>query len=157
MARRAAVKLRSVPGTGTHLQSNIRGASRRKPIGMQMQHDRDPAEELFEKIGDLSGVHVLNNQVLYAIYERPKITKGGVHLTDTTTSEDEYQGKAGLILKVGPIANLANDTRGVEFKPGIWIAVRPSDGWAIKLNGTLCRLINESMIHMVIPTPDAIW
>lgn len=146
------------PGTGTHMQAALK-ASKRKPIGMQMEHERDPAEETMEKLGDISRFSILNTYVLYAVYERPKKTKGGVYLTDATTAEDEYQGKAGLVIAVGPMVNdnEAVELRGEAIEPGDWIAVRPADGWAIKVNGVLCRMINEKGIHMKIPTPDSVW
>ena len=127
--------------------------------GMQMQHERDPAEELREKLGDVSRFTILNTYVLYAVYERPTKTRGGVYLTDTTKAEDEYQGKAGLVIAVGPMVNDADSVqlRGSPIRPGDWIAVRPADGWAIKVNGVLCRMINEKGIHMKIPAPDLVW
>lgn len=142
---------------GTHMRQNLKAARKVKPAGMTMRHDRDPAEVLFEKLGDLAGFKVLNNYVLYAIYERPNMTKGGIVLTDTTAGEDEYQGKAGLVVGVGPMVNDEASIRGVSLERGTWIAVRPSDGWAIKVNGVLCRMTNERSIHMVIPSPDAVW
>lgn len=146
-------------GTGTHARATLRRAAKgvNKPAGMRMQHDVDPALDLLAKLGDLKGIEVLNNYVLYAIYDRPKVTKGGIHLTDNTTSEDEYQGKAGLVVKIGPLVNVDAAERGVALTPGMWIAVRPSDGWAIKVNGVLCRMIVEKGIHMVVPEPDSVW
>lgn len=144
---------------GTHLRKNLRRAKKAvsRPSGMRMQHDVDPRDVIVSKIGDLKGIEVLNNYVLYAIYERPNRTAGGIELPTQTQAEDEYQGKAGLILKTGPLVNTNADVRGVELKPGMWIAVRPSDGWAMKVNGVLCRMIAETGIHMVVPEPDSIW
>lgn len=142
---------------GTHMRANLKRAAKTTKHGMRMHHDVDPATELLAKIGDLKGFEVLNSYVLYAIYERPLITKGGIHITQTSAAEDEYQGKAGLVLKIGPIVNVDATERGTELKPGMWIAVRPSDGWSIKVNGVLCRMINEKSIHMTIPAPDAVW
>lgn len=144
---------------GTHMKKNLRAAKKRKPVGMRMKHERDPAEVLFEKLGSLKKYKILNTYVLYAIYERPKVTAGGIHLTDKSTEEDEFQGKAGLIVAVGPLVNGGDEAtlRGSTLEPGMWIAVRPSDGWAVKVNGTLCRMINEKSVHMVIPTPDSVW
>jgi co-chaperonin GroES (HSP10) len=124
---------------------------------MRMRHEEDPAKATFKKLGDLKGYAVLNNYVLYAIYERPLVTQGGIHLTHTSAGEDEYQGKAGLIVAVGPMVNDEAEIRGLKLERGTWIAVRPSDGWAIKVNGVLCRMINEKSVHMVIPTPDSVW
>jgi len=153
----AAANVTPFPKTGTHLQGNLKRAGTRKPMGMRMQHDQDPAELLLEKLGDIGKIHVFNTYVLYAIYERPKVTKGGIHLTDNTTGEDEYQGKVGLIIKVGPMVNDEHESRGAKLEPGQWIAVRASDGWALKVNGVLCRMVNEKSIHMAIPAPDTIW
>lgn len=155
---KASRKVVSFPGGGTHLREALKASKRvRRPIGMRMKHDKDPATVLFEQLGDLKGFNVLNNYVLYAIYERPLVTKGGIHITHSTAGEDEYQGKAGLIVAVGPMVNDEASIRGLDLKPGTWIAVRPSDGWAIKVNGVLCRMINEKSIHMVIPSPDSVW
>src|SRR6266446_5768709 len=99
---RTARKVVDFPGGGTHLKAAVKKSTKRRPIGMQMHHDRDPAHELFDKLGDLKGFQVLNNYVLYAIYERPNMTRGGIHLTDNSAGEDEFQGKAGLIVEVGP-------------------------------------------------------
>ena len=49
----------------------------------------------------IDGIDVLFNQVLIAVYERPKVTASGIHLPDQSTDEDRYQGKVGLVLKRG--------------------------------------------------------
>lgn len=157
MAARAAAKVVPIRGTGTHFKSRLKAAGKPRRTGMKMRHDEDPATVLWNKIGDIHSIQVLNNNVLYAIYERPKVTAGGIHLTDTTSGEDEFQGKAGMILKIGAMVNDEADLRGFNLEPGMWIAVRPSDGWALQLNGTMCRLINEELIRLVIPTPDTVW
>lgn len=150
----------ALPRGGTHLRETVSAAvknTKARSVGMRMQHDVDPALSLMDKLGDLRGVEVLNNYVLYAIYERPAKTAGGVYLTDQQQTEDEYQGKAGLIIKIGPLVNLDPELRGGELKPGMWIAVRPSDGWALKINGVHCRMIIEKGVHMVLPTPDTVY
>jgi hypothetical protein len=58
-----------------------------------MQHDTDPREALLAKIGDLSDIEIFQNKVLVAIYQRPKVTAGGIHLTDDALDEDLHQGK----------------------------------------------------------------
>lgn len=141
---------------GTHLRDNLE-SSKKRTSGMRMEHEIDPAEEILEAIGDLKGVEVLNNYVLYAIYERPNKTKGGIYITDPTRTEDQYQGKTGLILKIGKMVNFEADERGLELKPGQWIAVRASDGWGLKINGKMCRMIGEKSVHMIVPAPDMVW
>lgn len=65
--------------------------------------------ELAEKLqADLApviaGVQLLRNRVLVATYIRPEKTSGGIIRPDATREEDKWQGKAGLVLAVGPSA-----------------------------------------------------
>lgn len=127
---------------------------------MAMKHDADPKKELLEKIGDTEGVDVFNNAVLVAIYVRPNRTKSGIYLTDKYTDEDRIQGKAGLVIKKGPRAFV--DERGEWFadaniNEGDWVIFRPSDGWAINVNGVACRLIDDTAIRGKVDQPDRVW
>lgn len=127
---------------------------------MRMDHENDPAEEMKKSVGDLSSVEVFNNQVLVAVYIRPKKTKSGIYLTDKTTEEDRYQSKVGLVLKKGPVAfvdNTNNWFSGVDIEEGEWIVFRPSDGWAITVNNVLCRMLDDTAIRGRINTPDLVW
>lgn len=128
---------------------------------MLMKHEEDPRVEMLRELGDISGYHVQNNQVLVRVYERPKMTRSGIHLADRTREEDQYQGKAALIVAVGPAAfdpdNNQGYWRGVVPKLHDWIALRPSDGWPINVNGKLCRMITDGAARMIIPAPDVVW
>jgi co-chaperonin GroES (HSP10) len=126
---------------------------------MLMHHEVDPRDELFDKLGDITEFEVFNDMVLLAIYERPLMTKSGIALPDSTRDEDQHQGKAAMVIKLGPIANMAagRDQRGDTLKVGDWVAIRPSDGWPIRVNKVFCRMINEKGIHLRIPAPDAVW
>jgi co-chaperonin GroES (HSP10) len=44
------------------------------------------------------------NRCIVATYVRPSVTKGGIILTNRTQEEDRWQGKAGLLIAVGPSA-----------------------------------------------------
>lgn len=127
---------------------------------IQMQHKEDPAQKILKDLGDLSKFEVFNDRVLVAVYERPAITKGGIHLTDNQRREDQFQGKAALIVKIGPIVNEVAVGRG-PFKVGDWVGVNPSEGWSMNIgqaaNKVLLRLLSEKSIHMRIPAPDSIW
>lgn len=125
-----------------------------------MAHANDPAEELRAKIGDLSQVDILHNQILVAVYIRPEQTKGGIWLSDQTRNEDRYQGKAGLVLKKGPLAFVdddANKFHGQNVEVGDWVFYRVSDGFPLILNGTLCRLLEEVHVKGKIPSPDVVF
>ena len=127
---------------------------------MIMEHDGDPKEKILEALGDLSNVEVFNTQVLVAVYIRPQKTKSGLYLSDKTIDEDRYQGKVGLLVKMGPHAfhdesgEWFNDT---SFRLHDWLVYRPSDGWSITVNGVLCRMLSDTQIKMRIQSPDAVW
>lgn len=135
---------------------------------MAMKHEVDPRDHILSELGDLSGYGIANNQLLCAVYIRPKITAGGIHLTDSTVDEDRYQGKAALVVKMGPdaFAETENWQFKVRAEVGDWIVFRPSDGWNITLPsmtansrkaGILCRMLDDVHMRMIIPHPDAIW
>lgn len=124
----------------------------------RMRHDTDPREDILVRLADLYGVDVFNDMVLVAVYERPAKTASGIVLPDQTREEDRYQGKAALVVKTGPLVNVGDtQARGGELKAGDWIAIRPSDGWAITINKVLCRMISEKGVHLRIPSPDAVY
>jgi co-chaperonin GroES (HSP10) len=124
-----------------------------------MRHDTDPRSDLLKKLGNLDGFVLYNNQVLIGIYERPEKTAKGIILTQTTRGEDKYQGKAALILKMGPVAFAQTEGYFTEGGPqvGDWIAIRPSDGWPININGTLCRMLVDEAVKLRIPSPDSVY
>lgn len=127
---------------------------------MTMDHAVDPREKLQQEIGDLSGVEIFNNQVLCAVYIRPKRTKSGIYLSDQTTDEDRYQSKVGLIVKMGPQA-FVDETNSWfaenDAKVGDWIVFRPSDGWSITVNNVLCRILDDVSVRGRINQPDFVW
>ena len=127
---------------------------------MTMKHEVDPATDLNKRLGDISKVEIFNNQILVAVYVRPTRTASGLYLTDKTTEEDLYQGKVGLVVKAGPSA--FKDESGKWFNDidvdiGDWVVFRPSDGWAITVNGVLCRLIDDINVRGRIDAPDRVW
>jgi co-chaperonin GroES (HSP10) len=125
-----------------------------------MEHEVDPAQALWDSVGDVSKVEVFNNQLLVAVYIRPQKTKSGIYLTDKTTDEDRYQSKVGLVLKKGPMAfddNTGQWFKDVEIEVGDWIVFRPSDGWSITVNNVLCRMIDDTNIKGRVDNPDRVW
>ena len=134
----------------------------------------DPAKPLWEAAGDLSDYEVFHNLVLVATYiAPPKIMKGPngediiLHETDRSHEENRFQGKIGLVLKVGPIAfqdDGAAKFGGVTLKAGDWILYRPSDGTELfirdrrKMNeGLSCRLIEDTFIRGRVEDPSLIY
>jgi len=127
---------------------------------MVMDHAIEPKEELLSRLGDLSDFKVFNNQALVAVYIRPTKTKSGIYLSDKTVDEDRYQGKVGLLVKMGSTA--FQDDNGQWFNNENinlhdWLVFRPSDGWSLTINGVLCRMLSDTQVKMSIPTPDSAW
>lgn len=101
----------------------------------------------------LEKIDLQRNRCLVATYVRPNVSSGGIIFTDKKTEEDRWQGKVGLLLKVGPAAfdyeevqdliqeHLDNLAEGIPPKfakvrafqelgiplPGDWIAYRTSE------------------------------
>lgn len=125
-----------------------------------MLHEKDPKRVLLEQVGDTSSIEIFNMQVLVAVYIRPEKTKGGLFLSDKSRDEDRYQSKVGLILKKGPTAFVDKDGEwfsGLDINEGDWVVFRPSDGWNITINGTLCRMLDDMSVRARIAHPDQVW
>lgn len=127
---------------------------------MLMQHDIDPKDFIYNKIGDFSDFELTGNQVLVAVYLRPEQTKSGLYLTDQHRDEDKHQSKVGLVLAQGP--NTFVDDKNWAFHSfsadnGDWIVFRPSDGWQITVNEVLCRILTDTSIKGRIQQPDQVW
>lgn len=134
----------------------------------------DPAKPLWEAAGDLSDYEIFHNLVLVATYiAPPKVFKGPsgediiLHQTDRSLAEDRFQGKVGLVLKVGPVAFKDDSVAkfgGVTVEPGDWVMYRPSDGTELfirdrsKTNeGLSCRLIEDVFIRGRTSDPSLIY
>jgi co-chaperonin GroES (HSP10) len=127
---------------------------------MLMDHEVDPKKKLADEVGDISAVELFQNQILVAVYIRPQKTKSGLYLSDKTTDEDRYQSKVGLLLKAGPRAFEPDGSGWFEnerFETGDWLVFRPSDGWAITVNGVLCRILQDVQVRGRVDAPDRVW
>ena len=125
----------------------------------KMKHDVDPRQKLFDELGDLSGIDIFNNQVLVAVYVRPETTRGGILLPGQARDEDRYQGKVGLVAKLGPQAFISDGeyTFDDPVDVGQWIILRPSDGWSINVNGVLCRMLTDTSVKGRVESPDLVY
>lgn len=123
---------------------------------------KDLASEIWTKVNpylpDLGDLVQLGD-LLVALFQRPEKTAGGIFLTDKARGEDIYQGKAGLIIKIGPLAFQDDETHTWPVKPtiGNWILFRVSDGWPFILGDQHCRIINERGVRMILNRPDVVF
>lgn len=136
---------------------------------IEMLHEVDPKQAVLDRVKDvLPKVEIYGSDCLVAIYRRPEKTKSGIILADSTRDEDRWQGKCGLLLKLGPMA-FVND-EGYKFRDievGTWVVFRPSDGWPLTLNtmqtalsrenALECRVITDINIRASVSQPDLIY
>lgn len=110
-----------------------------------------PKTAIINAVGDLSKEEVLYDLVLVGTFIRPEKTSGGVYRPIDNIKEDEFQGKVGLVLKMGP---LAGEDRIVGI--GDWIVYSIKDGWAVTVNGAPCRLVPYERIRMKLSNPNVV-
>lgn len=106
-----------------------------------------------DTLGDLSGVRVLFNQILVAVYVGGKYIPGTRILrSHGNIKEDIFQSVSGLVIKMGSAA--FDKYSPVEV--GDWVTFTPGDGKRIQINGIDCRVIEDTRILMVIDDPEII-
>lgn len=133
----------------------------------------DEKQQILDRLGDLSTFEIPDNSLLLAIYQRPEKTQGGIILTSNTLKEDIYQGKVGLVVKIGAACSFdfndayADTIFNLDVKLHDWVVVRPSDTWALDLNlnpeviekkdFVACRLTKPRHIRARIQNPLSVW
>jgi hypothetical protein len=133
----------------------------------------DEKQLILDALGDISKVEIAQNEVLLATYRRPEKTAGGIVLPHQNLREDKYQGKVGLVVKIGSACRFerydakTNITYGIPIVLHDWVVVRTSDTWPLEINAhpnvsdpTLfvwCRLVFDDQIRMKIPFPGMVW
>jgi co-chaperonin GroES (HSP10) len=133
----------------------------------------DPKQELLDKLGDLTEAVIAQNEVLIATYKRPKMSAGGIIMPDQNLKEDQYQGKVGLVVKIGEACRFVRTdphtgvTYGTPIALHDWVVVRTSDTWTLEINGhrgvsdprafVWCRLVYDDQIRMKVPYPEMVW
>ena len=121
---------------------------------------KNPKLEIIKLIGDLSSVNLMFNTVLLATYFRPEKTSGGIIRPDMNKDEDEWQGKVGLVMKLGPKAYQDDaDTafEGEKVEVGEWAVYKIGDTWSLNINGYPCRMIKDSSIKMTVKDPNMVF
>lgn len=135
---------------------------------MEIAQSSDPREGLLSAVGDLSKINVLSGRVLVAIYIAPEALKSGINdkgekfqllRTQAAVKEDVWQGCVGLVLKKGAMAfkdDEINKFHGQDVKVGEWVTFRPGDAKRIQLNGVDCRIVEDTVLDMVIDDPEIV-
>lgn len=129
----------------------------------------DPVDDFKEMVKRLVEPHlasfdVWHNQVLVAHFVRNKI--GSLIVAAQTQKEDQFQGKVGLVLKLGPSAFVEEPGvkfYGVKAKVGDWVLYRNSDGFPLDFcppgstEKILCRLVGDADLKGSLARPDMVW
>lgn len=130
-------------------------------------------EQILAALGDLDQYDLLDDQCLIALYAESNVLFEGhdpegkrVQLigTDNRTTESRYQGKVGLLVKMGPTAfkyhNNGQPYEGVAPKIGDWVVSFPQDGREIwlrtagaKHEWVTCRRLSWDRIFMRVHDP----
>lgn len=116
---------------------------------------------LITEVGDLSKVKLMANRVLVAIYIAPEKTASGIIRATQTIKEDIWQGVVGLVLKKGETAfkdepETKTFFHGQDANIGEWVVFRPGDAKRIQINGVDCRMVEDTLIDLVIDNPEII-
>jgi Chaperonin 10 Kd subunit len=130
---------------------------------MRLVHDEPPAEVIWKEVGPLDKIEVVGQYVLVCLYIRPATrTTGGVEIPETAVDEDRYQGRVGMVLKLGPQAFVDSDDPPVKFfgfkpQPGQWVVYRPSDGMRMQIGRRECRVITDVAVKLRLGSPDEVY
>lgn len=107
-----------------------------------MQEVDHPEKEIFEAVGDISGMEFPDTSMLVGIYIQQGRTKGGI-ITNRLSLESIYQGKVGVVLKM-PLAPMPKSEivawDGKPPKVGDWVFFNPDNGQALNICGVGAKM-----------------
>lgn len=127
---------------------------------IEYSEGEDPKLAVWGALGNaLKDLVLYRNDVLLVTAPIMAKSKGGIILADKTKNEERYQGKIGLIVKLGEIA--FNDVEiwpNEETRPivGDWVFYRNADTHECAINKVSCRFIKDHLIIGKVSAPDAI-
>lgn len=127
---------------------------------LQYTEGEDPKKVVFDALGDALGDWPLFlNQVLVVTAPHPEKSKGGLLYVPKTMDEERFQGKVGLVVKLGELA-FDDETRwpneDTRPKIGDWVFYRNADTSECSINGISCRFILDDCIKGRVPSPKTI-
>jgi co-chaperonin GroES (HSP10) len=122
----------------------------------------DPKKDILDFFRDIvPKLHPAGNEVIVATYLRPEKTKGGIYRPDANKEEDIWQGKVGLLVKLGPEAfvDSVDYTFHEEsrYKVGDWVYYVPTNAWSLPCCGFPCRQMKDTNIKGRLDDPEVIF
>lgn len=126
----------------------------------EIAQSKDARKSIIDLVGDLSGIRVMNNQLLVGTYIESDKTEGGIWKPQKTVEESRYQGKTGLVLKKGPFAFVDDASvkfHGQDVKEGEWVLFRFADAWETFLRGVSVRFIYDTDVKAIVDDPSLFY
>lgn len=129
------------------------------------QRTKSFKDTIFDLIGDAVAKDVvMGESILVATYIPPEKTKGGLIVPNKTLDENRYQGKIGMVLKLGDSAfkytgpyDHEGSYKGPKAKVGDYVLYRATDGMEAFIRGTSVRYIDSHMIKAIVKDPEAYY
>jgi co-chaperonin GroES (HSP10) len=150
---------------------NVATEAAAKATAVKKIDNVDAFMETLEQFKDvLDQVEVFHSQILVAKYIRTTVgTSGSLIAPTISKKEDMWQGKAGIVVKIGPGA--FKDDSSVKFygtsvKIGDWVMYRNTDGWDFNVKPRVgsaagmeipCRFLDDIDVKGRVPRPDILW
>ena len=116
--------------------------------------------------GSRDDIEIFGDQILVMSFAEPERTAGGIIKPDKALDEARFQGKAGLVIAIGPQAfedDAALRFGGQRVSINDWVLTRPSDGLEIakvcddKRSAVSCRLFRDVNIRARLSDPRLVW
>jgi hypothetical protein len=126
----------------------------------------DAVKTIWDSLGEsLDKFYLMRNQILVVKFSPDKV--GSLYRANSSKKEDVWQGKVGLVVKMGKIA-FVDDARtqfyGEGCEVGQWVMYRSSDGYDVEItpNGWSgdhipCRVLEEVHIKGILDEPDLVY
>lgn len=140
------------------------------PVGTKKKFEfsehRDYVDDVFSTLGPLDDIDLHFGQVIVCKYLRETVGTMGLAAAEQTRMEDQYLGKVGIVLKMGPLAfknRPGADFGGASPKIGDFVLYRQSDGHdtdIICLDGLKvrrCKVLEDADVKGVVKHPDRFW
>ena len=126
---------------------------------------QDAAQVVMDQVGaQLDRIPaIFGPRVLVAKPPSMDRTAGGIFRTDKGMDEDRWQGKVGLVIKLGHDAFKYHprypqyDWEGPKADVGQWVHFFSSDAREIGFAGMVCAYIWDSDILGIASDPESVW
>lgn len=142
------------------------------PQPVRVIHETDPKQDIMEDVGPFIGAFTpLSDRILIVMYERGKRrdgnaevrSRGGIIVPQKSLDEDKFQGRVGLVMRMGALA-FADDNTHHWGDPvpriGDWVMVRVGDTSPFDLpNDRRARYVHDADVEAIISQDgyDLIW